>query len=416
MEIRENCEVDFDHHSPEFVERKEEILDELRSACPVAHSSNYGGFWVATSHKAVAEVARNHESFSSDNDPDNERNGYGGNTVPPAPQNFGLVHTDPPRWNQIRRIYNPLFSPPAVESMLPMIRDVSAACIDKVIEKGEGDLIADVASPIPAIVICLILDVPLDRWPLYARAIHRMNKSTPGTPEGDRAAVEVAEMTEDVRKIVAQRDADGAAGDDVISKILRAEVDGRRMTVDEALLETMLLINGGTDTTSALLGNSLLWLSEHPEEAQALRDDPEKVALATEEFLRVFAPVTGMARTCSRDYDLLGHQIREGEPVLMSFVGANHDPEVFEDPHEVITDRWPNRHTSFGLGIHRCTGSNLARTMAHTVIMDVLNRMPDLKIDREKANPYPDFGTNQGWDSLPMTFTPGPKVGSSIQL
>lgn len=408
--------VDFDHHSPDLVDDLPGAYARLRETCPVVHTNAHGGFWVVTSHELVAEVAHNHEVFSSDNDPNHERRGYGGNTIPGNPVRFGFVQSDPPYWTAVRRLMNPFFSPPAVDRWRPTIRDVTTACIDRIIDKGEGDVIEDLASPIPAVLTLLLLDIPLDRWRTYADAMHHLNTSAQGTPAGDAAAAELGVVAEDLTTIIAERMQPGWEGTDVLSALCRSEVEGRRLTADELLGEALLLVNGGVDTTTSLLGSAVAWLDGHREERDRLRADPTLLPLACEEFLRYFAPVTAMARTCSRDTELGGVAIREGEPVLMAFVGANRDPDVFDDPDAVRLDRWPNRHTSFGLGVHRCIGSNFARAEIHIVLEEVLRRLPDLSVDVSNGRRYPDFGVNQGWVNLPMRFTPGSPLGSAIRL
>ena len=414
--MTERIEIEFDHHAPEMVDNMVETYAELREKCPVAYSNAHGGYWVVSSHRLVAEALGRHQDFSSENDPDGKTTGYGGNTVPPAPAWFGLVQSDPPYWTGVRRLMNPLFSPPAVERLKPLILDVTTAFLDRIIEKGEGDVIEDIASPIPAVLTLSIMGVPLNLWRTYADAMHHLNTSAQGTPAGEAAAAELAIVMEDLQREIDRRMKPGYSGDDVFSQLCTGEVNGERLTAEQLMGEAILLVNGGVDTTTSLIGSSLAWLQEHPAERERLRSDRELMPLATEEFLRYFAPVTAMARTATRQVELGGQTIEEGEPVLMSFVAANRDPLVFESPDELRLDRWPNRHTSFGLGIHRCIGSNFARAIIQTVLWEVLTRLRDLEVDVSAGEKYPDFGVNQGWVNLPMRFTPGERIGHEIVL
>ncbi len=412
----ERTTVDFDHHGQALVDDLNGTYDELRSKCPVAYSEAHGGYWVVSSHAAVSEVAGNQDVFASDNDPNGERDGYGGNVVPSNGIRFGFVESDAPYWAGVRRLLNPYFSPPAVERWRPRFVDVTNACIDRIIEKGEGDLIDDVVSPIPAVITLLLMDLPLEKWRRYGDAMHHLNTSAAGTPAGEAAAAELDAVAADLQEIIAERRAPGYEGTDIFTVLCQAEIDGRQLTPEELLGEGLLLVNGGVDTTTSLLGSALAWLQENPTEREALSADPSLLPIATEEFLRCFAPVTGMARTATRDYELQGEEIHAGDRVLMGFVGANRDPAVFTDPDQIQLDRWPNRHASFGLGIHRCIGSNFARAIIQTVIERVLARFDDMVIDLSGSTRYPDQGINQGWVSLPFTFTPGEKVGSDIVI
>jgi cytochrome P450 len=168
-----------------------------------------------------------------------------------------------------------------------------------------------------------------------------------------------------------------------------------------------LIISGGVDTTTSLTGQALMWLDQHPDDRSALVEDAALLHLATEEFLRAFCPVTSLARTVLSDTEISGHRVRAGERIMLPWYAANRDPEVFPDPDEVQLDRFPNRHTSFGLGVHRCVGSNLARASFKSLLTGILRRLPDYQIDLAGSAFYPAIGINSGWSKLPATFTPG---------
>jgi cytochrome P450 len=158
----------------------------------------------------------------------------------------------------------------------------------------------------------------------------------------------------------------------------------------------------------------LWWLEEHPEQRQRLIDEPALMEHATEEFLRVFTPVPALARTATTDVELGGQQLCEGDRVLMSFAAANRDPAVFDEPDEAKLDRFPNPHTSFGLGIHRCIGSNLARSWFQLMLRGVLDRMPDYTIDRGAARRNHSIGIINGFINMPATFTPSEPRGVAL--
>jgi cytochrome P450 len=177
-----------------------------------------------------------------------------------------------------------------------------------------------------------------------------------------------------------------------------------------------LLIGGGFDTTTALTAHALEWLSQHPDErARLSRDRDTLLNSATEELLRYFTPAPGDARTVSEDMELGGIILREGERLWLSWAMANRDPAVFSDPDEVVLDRKGNRHFSFGLGVHRCIGSNVARTVFKSMLTAVLDRMPDYKCSAEGTVHYDSIGVIQGLRHLPATFTPGKRLGPGVE-
>ncbi|MCW2529414.1 MAG: cytochrome, partial [Pseudonocardiales bacterium] len=171
-----------------------------------------------------------------------------------------------------------------------------------------------------------------------------------------------------------------------------------------------LLIAGGTATTANLTSQSLVWLYQHPDVRQRLIDHPELMERAVEEFLRYFAPSQALARTIIKDVEFQGCPMKEGDRALLAWASANRDESAgFENPDELDIERWPNRHTSFGIGVHRCAGSHLGRAMARQLITEVITRMPDYVIDLDAAVPYTAQGANSGYIKVPATFTPGPR-------
>jgi cytochrome P450 len=177
----------------------------------------------------------------------------------------------------------------------------------------------------------------------------------------------------------------------------------------------VLLIGGGFDTTTAMTAHSLEWLSEHPAERDRLRADlAVLIDTATEEFLRFYTPAPGDGRTITCDYQLSGRQLEAGDRLWLSWAMANRDPSVFPDPDTVQLDRKHNRHSSFGLGLHRCIGSNVARAVFKTMLTAVLERIPDYLCDRAGAVHYDTVGVINGMKHLPARFTPGGRLGPSV--
>jgi cytochrome P450 len=201
----------------------------------------------------------------------------------------------------------------------------------------------------------------------------------------------------------------------MISALARAEIDGRNPDDMELLGVLFLLLGGGFDTTTALTAHSLEWLSEHPGQRERLSSDREALLdTATEEFLRFFTPAPGDGRTISADCVIAGQEFKEGERLWLSWAMANRDPSVFPRPNELDLSRAGNRHTSFGLGIHRCIGSNMARMVFKRMLTAVLDRMPDFGCDPAGAVHYETIGVIQGMRHLPATFTPGRRLGRGL--
>jgi cytochrome P450 len=183
----------------------------------------------------------------------------------------------------------------------------------------------------------------------------------------------------------------------------------------ELLGVMLLLVGGGFDTTTALTAHALEWLSGHPAERDRLsRDRDTLLNSATEEFLRYFAPAPGDGRTIAQDCELAGVRFREGDRLWLSWAMANRDPAVFENPNDIDLARTGNRHYSFGLGIHRCIGSNMARMVFKQMVTGVLDRMPGYQCDPAGAEHYQTIGVIQGMRHLPATFPPGPRLGPGL--
>lgn len=409
---RATVEIDFDHHSPEYAQRWREISDENISRCPVAHTAAHGGYWLLSDHKSVGDAARDDTTFSSFHDVTGDVNDYEGIVIPPSPVLQVPIELDPPEATAYRRILNPLFSPARSRAYEPAIRSITTACLDRICEKGEGDLVLDLGGPVPTLLTMQMLGLPLKHGERYADTIHKITYMTPAVEGyGDVLKTFFELVTGLVESIPLRR---ANPGDDLISTLVAAEIDGKPLNDEQVTSVCTLVIAGGVDTTTSLFADTLVWLDEHPEQRQRLIDDPSLIPTATEEFLRYFTPQQLLARTATRDVEVGGQLIREGERVMLSWAAANRDPSVFESPAEVRLDRAPNRHTTFGLGQHRCLGSNLARVEFAVMLSELLRRMPDFRIARDRAEPYPSIGVVNGWISLPSQFTPSTPEGSDF--
>jgi cytochrome P450 len=193
-------------------------------------------------------------------------------------------------------------------------------------------------------------------------------------------------------------------------------VDGEPIEEARVVEMIFLILAGGVDTTTALIAQGIKYLDEHPEDRRRLIDDPSLIANACEEFLRYYTPTQNLARTVTADVEIGGRAMCPGERVLMSWASINHDPAMFDRPNEVIIDRFPNRHAAFGLGAHRCLGSNFTRVEFRIMLEEVLKRMPDYALDPTGTEPYENIGIVNGFRHMAATFTPGTRLGSKLHL
>jgi cytochrome P450 len=404
----------FDRHTPEYRFQFEAITEELHRECPVAWSDTYGGHWVASGSEAVFELARC-PHISNDHDVNNERRGYQGITIPakPIPLRAGILEMDPPEHRWYRGVLNPYLSPAAVKRWEPFINEVVRASIDEKIESGRMDFVDDLANVTPAVITLAMLGIRLKDWPIYSEPAHALVYTPEDSPEMARVIEQNQRMALDLLTNINEIRDNPRPG--IIDGLLHLRVDGEPAPDLEILGMLTLLIGGGFDTTTALTTHSLEWLGNRSEQRQRLIDERETLLdSATEEFLRFYTPAPGDGRTFSRDVEINGTQFKEGERLYISWAMANRDPSVFPDPNEIILDRKGNRHFGFGIGIHRCVGSNLGRTVFKAMLTAVLDRMPDYVCDPEGTVHYETIGVIQGMRHLPATFTPGKRFGPGL--
>jgi cytochrome P450 len=406
--------IDFDHHSAEFADDWRAATEELRTKCPVGWTEAHGGYWVVSRYEDVKKVALDDVTFSSDNDMTGERGGGQGTAIPRAPLQLIPLEVDGPRFNAYRQLLNPKFSPAAAELWRPFLQQVADALIDRFCESGECDLVQDLASPVPAMLTMKLLGLPLADWEDVATPFHEISWAVPGSEMYQRAIEGIFRVLGRISEELGKRR--GHPRDDLLTFLLNSEIEGEALTEEEILKICFLQLIGGVDTSTGLLSHTYAWLSEHPAERQRLIDEPDALKRATEEFLRWVSPAPALARTVAVETELGGQRLRLGDRLLVSWASANQDADVFENPDEVDIDRWPNRHQAFGLGAHRCLGSNLGRVQFQEVLKTSLRRLTDLKVDLAAAQRYPSLGQVNGYSALPATFAPSAPVGAILPL
>jgi cytochrome P450 len=412
---RKKIRYHFDRHTPEYRLQFETITEEMHEQCPVAWSDTYDGHWVAAGSKEVFELARC-PAVSNHNDLTGE-SPYKGITIPYAKRTNGvrggMLEMDDPEHRLYRSVVNPYLSPAAVKRWEPFIDEIVRASLDAKIEDGRIDFVDDLANIVPAVLTLAMLGIPLKKWSIYSEPTHASVYTPENSPDIERVMAMHREMGLDLFKSIFEIRDNPRPG--LVNALVQMRVDGEPAPDVEILGMLGLIIGGGFDTTTALTAYALEWLSEHPEQRELLSSKRDTLLdSATEEFLRFFTPAPGDGRTFSADVEIEGTHFMEGERLWISWAMANRDPAVFHDPNEVILDRKGNRHFSFGLGVHRCVGSNVARSVFKSMLTAVLDRMPDYRCDPDGTVHYETIGVIQGMRHLPATFTPGPRLGPML--
>jgi len=406
----------FDRHTPEYRERFTAITEDMHARCPVAWTDTYGGHWVAAGNREVFELARC-PYVSNDRDVTGERPGYDGVSIPTPPRNAGvrggMLEMDEPEHTVYRSILNPYLSPAAVKRWVPFVDEIVRASIDEKIEIGRIDFVDDLANIAPAVLTLAMMGVPLKKWTLYCEPAHAGVYTPADSPQAPKVLEQTVAMGMDLLDHLLEIRENPRPG--LVDAMARLQINGEPAPDIELLGMLALIIGGGFDTTTALTAHALEWLGENSEQRELLRRESETLLdSATEEFLRYFTPAPGDGRTIAADLELAGTKFKEGERLWLSWAMANRDPAVFPDPNRLDLGRKNNRHFSFGLGIHRCIGSNVARVVFKSMLTAVLNRMPDYRCDIEGTVHYQTIGVIQGMQHLPASFTPGRRLGPGI--
>jgi cytochrome P450 len=387
--------TDFDHTDPRWNEDPYPIWDELRDRCPIAKSDRFeDGAYFPSRYQDVRDISYDTEHFSSRRVIVRETK-----LNPPFPS--PPITSDPPEHRPARMPLLPAFSPKAVEKLTPGTRALCNKLIDGFIARGFCDAATDYAQHIPTRVIANMLGVDEEDGDRYRRWIKM------ALEEGihDNAAM-VRAITEMSQYFAAELKKRGTApGDDLICLMRDQRVDGQPLSPEMLIGTLRLILIAGIDTTWSAIGASLWHLATHPEDARRLAADPSLMDTAVEELLRAYAPVT-MAREVKKDVVINGCPMKAGTMVLLSFPAANRDPEMFPDADKVILDRKENRHAAFGLGIHRCVGSNLARMELRVALEEWLKRIPSFELAPGTKVTWSE-GTVRGPRQLAVTFSKG---------
>lgn len=376
---------------------------QMREASPLLHDAE-SGLWMIFDYDGVKRALNDQEAFSS-------RHG-------PAEW---LVFLDPPRHSKLRTLISQAFTPRAVASLEQRIGKLSRELLDENIESGEMDLAADYAVQLPMLVIAEMLGIPVSdrsqfkRWnDVMVKMSYTVTAGKSGGEETARVMKEfiavTVEMNEYLTDLLAQRQA--APKDDLLTRLIQAEVEGARLTQEEILGFFQLLLLAGSETTANLINNAVLCFIENPDQLSRLRATPDLLPSAIEEVLRYRSPLQWMFRLTKRDVAVHGQTIPAGKLALAMIGSANRDPKQFHDANRFDITRDPNPHVAFGFGIHFCLGAALARLESKIALADLFERLNDLQLASNQ--PWePRNGTHvHGPSRLPVRFKPGKRSAS----
>lgn len=367
------------------------VYDLMRSGSPVFHLPAFD-LWMIFDFENVKRALVDHDTFSSDL---SVASGHGN------PGEW-FIFFEPPRHTKLRAIISKAFTPRVIANLEPRIRELSAQLLGVALKRGDIDLAEDFAVPLPMLVIAEMIGVPQSEWPRYKRwsdAILKLANTFSKDEESIQTVADfrsvTAEMREFLPSLIAERRA--AHQDDLLTRLVEAEVDGERLSEEEVLGFVQLLLVAGQETTANLINNAIVCLIDNPDQFARLRSQPDLLPSAIEEVLRYRSPVQWMPRATRRDVELNGTVIPAGKLVLPIIGSANRDPKQFQNAQRFDIAREPNLHLAFGHGIHSCLGAPLARLEAKIALGDFLRSVQTV-----------EYASNEPWEPRKALHVHGP--------
>lgn len=322
-----------------------------------------------------------------------------------------MISMDDPAHAQRRKLVSRGFTPRRVRDHTETISAICTTIIDRVCERGECDFVTDIATPLPLLLIADMLGFPPSSYDDLLRWSDQMLLAT---TVGDDAALEAAmmaaiEFREFQLGVIADRRSGGPT-EDLIGVLCNAEIDGEQLDDESLIMESLLILIGGDETSRHVIADGMTALLEHPDQLALLQAEPDRMTVAVEELLRWVSPIKNMGRTVTTDCVLAGQQLAEGDQLMVIYPSANRDADVFDEPDRFDITRQPNPHVAFGFGPHFCLGASLARLELQILFTQVLERMGDLTL---VTDPGPRRASNfiSGPEHMPVRFTPSAPVG-----
>ena len=369
----------------------------MRENAPVYHDAK-NDVWALTRYADVLAASKDTTTFS------NARNGNRPHGLP-LPM---MIHMDDPAHLQRRKLVNRGFTPRRVRDNEAEVRQICDAIIDRVCERGECDFVWDIAAPLPLILIGNMLGFEQSSYDDLLRWSDDMLKGTTSTDPS--AALRAREAGAAFRQyqlaVIEERRANGLR-DDLVSVLMQAEVDGHGLDDESLVMETLLILIGGDETTRHVITGGMQALLTNPAQKHKLATAFDThIDTAIEEMLRWVSPIKNMNRAVTRDVEFAGQQFHEGDQVLLMYESANRDESVFADPFVFDVTREPNHHLAFGFGAHFCLGNALARVELKVMFERLLERLPDLELANDGPLPLRPSNFIVGYEAMPVRFTP----------
>jgi cytochrome P450 family 142 subfamily A polypeptide 1 len=382
--------------SPDFYgPRFEELTTWMRAEAPMYWDDSVG-IWGAAAYEDVKRLSRDWRTFCS---------GKGSRPESSVPS---MINMDPPEHIHRRRMVSAGFSLRRVQDHEPYLRDRVTKLIDAVVERGECDIVADIATPLPMYMIGELMGLPEED---HAQLLHWSDLfATGGSEIRDEVVDAVRAYSAYILDKVAERR--GGTAEDLVSLVVNADDEQGPLSDIDLVFETMLVLVGGDETTRHVISGGVEALLRHPAQLALLQAEPERLPAAIEEMLRWVSPIRNMNRTATVDVEVNGQQVKEGDRILLLYPSANRDASVFDDPYRFDITRTPNDHVSFGaFGRHHCLGAPLARLELRVLFEELLARLPDLQLATDGELPRRRGNFVLGLERVPVTFTPGARLG-----
>ena len=385
-----------------------DVFARLRAEAPVYFHPEAGGpgFWVLSRYADVTAASLDSKTFSSWKGGTMIRDLFGEDL---DQTRLMMLNMDAPRHTKYRRLVSLGFTPRMVTRLTPHVRAMASRIIDNVAARGECDFVTEIAAELPLQAIAEMIGVPLqDRHLVFEWSNRLVGFDDPDYSGSlDAGKLAAMEMYLYANQLAVARKENPR--DDLVSVLMAGEVEGEKLSEAEFDAFFLLLAVAGNETTRNLISGGMLALMQHPDERRRLLANPALLPTAVEEMLRWVSPVMHFRRTATRDIELRGQKIREGDKVTLWYVSANRDEEIFPHPQRFDVGRTPNDHLAFGLGHHFCLGANLARLEIQTIFEEILRRLPDI----EAAGPVTRLRSNflNSIKSMPVRFTPERRAG-----
>jgi cholest-4-en-3-one 26-monooxygenase len=367
----------------------------MREHAPIYYDEK-NDVWAITRYRDVLEIEKDPSTFSSRRSPRPHGD--------PLPM---MISMDNPQHQRRRSIVNRGFTPRRVAEKEPTILRLCTEIIDRVCERGSCDFVWDIAAPLPLLLIAEMLGFERDAYDDLLRWSDDLIRGT--TVNDDAARVRAMEAGLAFREYQLEVIADRRGRSpqpDLVSTLCHAELDGERLDDESLIQETLLILIGGDETTRHVISCGMLALLDHPDQRDLLSRNPAAIETGVEELLRWVTPIKNMSRTATRDVNVRGQQLHEGDQLILLYPSANRDEDVFADPFRLDVTRDPNPHLAFGFGPHFCLGASLARLELKVMFSELLRRLPDLQLATNEALPYRSSNFIVGREAMPVQFTP----------